>query len=209
MASFTIVGVGTGTEQYIIPQAVNKIKEADVLIGGERNLIPWQGNENKKYFIIKPPLEKVVTWIKEYYQNYKVVVLVSGDPGFYSLLNYLAQYFKKEEIQVIPGISSIQMAFARLALSWHDAVLLNLHGRSLETLDKYINYSKIALLTDPENNPRQIYQYLKEKGRYKGTIHICTNLGYPDEAVQTMQLTEPFTLTISDVKPTVMVILNE
>ena len=58
-----------------------------------------------------------------------VVVMVSGDPGYYSLLDALRRGFPQEAIQVIPGISSFQLAFARLALPWHEAELLSFHGR--------------------------------------------------------------------------------
>ncbi|MDN5323943.1 MAG: cobalt-precorrin-7 (C5)-methyltransferase [Clostridia bacterium] len=209
MASFTIVGTGTGTGQYIIPEAKQVIQGADVLIGGERNLAPWLGHTRKKYYVIKSPLIDVIKWIKKHYHQEKVVVLVSGDPGFYSLLTFLANYFPREEIQVIPGISSMQVAFARLSLPWHDAVLLNLHGRSLHTLDKYIHFPKMALLTDPINNPEKICNYLLSKGRNYGLIHICTNLGYPDENIKTLRLNEVFSLSDDNKDPTVMVILDE
>lgn len=209
MATFTIVGTGTGTPQYMLPLALEIIETADVLIGGERNLAPWQGLKDKKFFYIKSPLHEVVKIIKRYYHSEKVVILVSGDPGFYSLLNYLSKHFERSEIKVIPGISSVQVAFARLSLPWHDAVLLNLHGRELNILDPFLQQDKIALLTDPVNNPQKIYEYLLAKGKKQGIIHVCTNLGYENEEIKTLKIEESLVENLYITQPTVMVIMNE
>ncbi|MFZ7102591.1 MAG: precorrin-6y C5,15-methyltransferase (decarboxylating) subunit CbiE [Peptococcaceae bacterium] len=209
MASFTIVGTGAGTEQYMIPLAVNEIARADVLIGGERNLRPWLGAEDKKFFAIKSSLGEIVELINSYYAKEKVVVLVSGDPGFYSLLNFLSKHFPRDEIKVIPGISSVQIAFAKLSLPWQDAVLLNLHGRDLSILDPFIQHPKIALLTDPVNNPGVIYDYFYLNGRNRGVIYICTKLGYPDEKIKAIKINGCRLEELETNEPTVMVITNE
>ena len=127
MGHFTIVGTGLGIKEYILPQGIKAIEEADVLIAGERNLEPWLYLKKENY-IIKSNLQEIISKIEKEYVNKKIVVLVSGDPGFYSLLNYISRFFSRQEIKIIPGISSMQMAFAKAGLSWHDAILLNLHG---------------------------------------------------------------------------------
>jgi len=210
LAFFTIVGTGTGTEQYLVPHAKSVIENADILIGGERNLTPWLKKKEKTCYVIKTPLIETVNIIRSHYEQKSVVVLVSGDPGFYSILNFLNKHFPKEELIVIPGISSIQIAFARLAIAWQDAILLNLHGRSLEILDNHINETKLALLTDPINNPQTICQYLIEKGRIKGLAHICSRLGYPNEKIITINLNGNEYLELNNLAfPIVVVITDE
>jgi len=210
LAFVTIVGTGPGTQQYLIPEARQAIENADVLIGGERNLIPWIEQGQKKFYVIKTPVIEVVDRIKEHYQQEKVVILVSGDPGFYSILSFLTKYFDKKELKVIPGISSIQIAFARLSLAWHDAVLLNLHGRYLNILDNHLHEPKLALLTDFNNDPLTICQYLITKGRKHGLVYICSKLGYPEEKIITINLREEKLLIPEKVaSPVVMVIIDE
>jgi len=210
LAFITIVGIGPGTEQYLIPEAREAIENADVLIGGERNLIPWMEQRGKKFYVIKTPVIEVVHRIKEHYQKEKVVILVSGDPGFYSILSFLTKYFDKKELRVIPGISSIQIAFARLSLTWHDAALLNLHGRSLNILDNHLFEPKLALLTDFKNDPLTICQYLITRGRKQGLVHICSKLGYPDEKIITINLGEEKLFIPERIaSPIVMVIIDE
>ncbi|MFZ5943614.1 MAG: precorrin-6y C5,15-methyltransferase (decarboxylating) subunit CbiE [Bacillota bacterium] len=190
MASFTIVGTGTGTEDYIIPIARKTIEEAEVIIGGERNIFPWKEGSNKEFYIIKSPIVDAVKIIKENFCRKKVVVLVSGDPGFYSMLNFLSKYFSRDEMIVIPGVSSIQVAFSRLALSWHDAVFVNIHGRPLSSLDQYIYFPKIAVLTDPENQPANIIKHFKRKNRVQGKVFVCINLGYVNESIIEVNLAD-------------------
>ena len=69
---------------------------------------------------------------------------MSGDPGYYSLLDALKRDFPSGLIEVIPGLSAMQLAFARLALPWHEASLLSFHGRRPD--DKELIYSKGRIL---------------------------------------------------------------
>ena len=60
----------------------------------------------------------------------RVAVLVSGDPGLYSLAQNVVRRFGREHCEVVPAVSSVQVAFARLGLDWADARILSAHGRT-------------------------------------------------------------------------------
>jgi precorrin-6y C5,15-methyltransferase (decarboxylating) CbiE subunit len=60
----------------------------------------------------------------------RVAVLVSGDPGLYSLAQSLVRRVGRQCCEIVPGVSSVQVAFARLALDWSDARILSAHGRT-------------------------------------------------------------------------------
>lgn len=208
MGTFTIVGTGMGSKDYMLSAGLKAIEEADILIGGERNLQDWL-SLNKENIIIKKNLSQIPQKIKENYKEKKVVVLLSGDPGFYSLLTYLSRYFNRKEIKVIPALSSMQMAFAKVSLSWHDAVLLNLHGRNLEKIGQHLEENKIGLLTDPVNNPLEIIQFIREKSQKNFTVFICSNLGYNNESVQEFKIEDWRQISIDKSLPAVMILLDE
>lgn len=208
MENFTIVGTGLGIKEYILPQGISAIEDADILIAGERNLEPWLYLQKESY-IIKSNLSEIVSIIKNNYKVKKVVILVSGDPGFYSLLNYISKFFNRKEIKIIPGISSMQMAFAKAGLSWHDAVLLNLHGRKLEILNDFLGENKIGMLTDPVNNPLKVCQHIVSMTSRNFTVLICINLGYNNEDILEFKINEYEKIVINEQLPAVMILIDE
>jgi precorrin-6y C5,15-methyltransferase (decarboxylating) CbiE subunit len=178
-----IVGVGPGAEDYLTPLARRKIEEADILVGSPRLTGLFPGKESRGLdFSGEPPA--TAQFILENRRRKRLAVLVSGDPGLYSFLGVLARYLKPEEYEVIPGISSVQLAFARLGESWENAFVFSIHGRGLEGLIEAVKeHSKVALLTDGHISPRDIASYLIEGGVSDRELVVCRNLSYPDESI--------------------------
>jgi len=190
----SVIGIGPGSLEYLLPVALNKVKEADVLVGGNRALELFK-SLNKETFKIKGDLKAIINYINNLSPDKKVAVLVSGDPGFYSFLNYLKENYPGENIKVIPGISSIQIAFARIKSSWHDACLISLHGRRRENLGRFLEeklreYPKVAILTDSRLTPDGVARLLLEEGFKERTSYVLTDLTMPSEKVKEIPLTE-------------------
>ena len=178
-----IVGVGPGNPGYITPGARNTIAGADVLVGGERLLRDFAGPDKKQY-IIKNNLPEMVDFIKEQRNRCKVVVLASGDPTFYGIVEFLKKHFRADELVICPGLSSVQVACARLCISWHDAVLYSVHGRSMEGLVDLVRYNhKVIVLTDPKRNPGIIAGQLVAAGIRDRRLYVCEQLSYEDERI--------------------------
>ena len=135
-------------------------------------------------------IDGVMAFIRTHLAFADVVVMVSGDPGYFSLLDALRGTFPEELIDVIPGISAIQFAFARLALPWHDAELLSFHGRVPEAKDlAYRPGRKVGFLTDERQDSQYVATMLHfydwpEDARFS----ICARLSYDDETIETMTL---------------------
>ena len=75
---------------------------------------------------------EIVKWLREQEELETAAVLMSGDTGFYSGTKKLVSLLEEEtdwEIEVIPGISSLQYFCAKIKVSWEDAKVLSLHGR--------------------------------------------------------------------------------
>lgn len=198
-----VVGIGPGSEAYILPEALRVIKDAKVLVGGKRALEQYAqhsfAEDNKGFhghdqilMPIEKDIHKVLNFIREKLEYYDVVVMVSGDPGYYSMLDALRRRFVADIIQVIPGISSMQMAFARLALPWHDAELLSFHGRiPSEARLVYEPGRLLGMLTDLKYNSASIAQLLLDKGWPAETaMYVCSRLSYADEQIRETSLQE-------------------
>lgn len=186
-----VVGIGPGNPAYVLPVALQKIKEATVLIGGTRALAEF-GNPKQEQFPIKSSVQVVIDYIKTKLSSTDVVVMVSGDPGYYSMLHSLRQNFNHKIIEVIPGISAMQLAFAKLSLPWQNAILASFHGRMPEPWQIEYQPGKIVgMLTDNKFDTMRICQYLIEHGWPQDTTaHICARLSYPDESIVTTTLAE-------------------
>ena len=121
-----VAGIGPGNPAYLLPKAQNTIANARILVGGRRALEDF-AHPAAKTCAIGADIPGVLAFICTSLAENDVVVMVSGDPGYYSLLDALRRTFPLDQIEVIPGISSLQLAFSRLALPWHNARLLSFH----------------------------------------------------------------------------------
>jgi len=107
------------------------------------------------------------------------VVLASGDPGFFGIVRALRR--AGLEPAVLPALSSVAHAFARLGLPWDDALVVSAHGRDLRrAVNACRAHRKVAILTGPDAGPAELAKALRETGR---RLVVCSRLGYPDERV--------------------------
>lgn len=180
----TVVGVGPGSPDYLTPAAVGAVAEAKFLIGGKRALDLFKHLKAVK-FTITGDLAELESFLRKI-RGQPAAVLVSGDPGFYSLLPWLKRRFPGEEIRVVPGISSVQMAFARLGATWENASFLSLHGRDLGLLEPFLpslsqGAAMLVLLTGGLNTPGAVGRYLADRGLGDLPVWVGTALGCPGE----------------------------
>ena len=78
-------------------------------------------DKGQKQFIIRADMNAVMDFIGRELRTQDVVVMVSGDPGYYSMLDAVRRHFEDKPIKVIPGLSSMQVAFAKLGMPWQEA----------------------------------------------------------------------------------------
>jgi len=110
-----------------------------------------------------------------------VVVLASGDPGFFGIVRLLGARFGRENLLVLPGLSSVALAFARAGLSWDDAVTVSAHGRDpRRAINVCRAHPKVAVLTSPDFGPPHLVEALDGLGR---TFVVAEKLGEADERV--------------------------
>ena len=179
-----VAGIGPGNPDYIVPAARRAIEEAAVLVGGSRALADF-ARDGQATMTVRRDIPAVLAFVRDRLKTTDIVVMVSGDPGYFSLLDALRRDFPLECLQVIPGISSVQLAFSRLALPWHGARLLSMHGRMPEKAElAYAPGAVLGILTDAVHNSRTIAQLLLQLGWPAETeLFICARLSYADEKI--------------------------
>ena len=185
-----IVGCGPGQKAFIPPKAIYNVKKADILVGSRRLLKLFSGIEAQK-IILEKNYQMLANRIADWSCTKKVVVLVSGDPCFFSYTKILLKTIGRESCVIIPGISSMQLAFAAIGESWDDACFISLHGRNAEDTQltkKVRDHNKVGILTDSKNSPAVIARQLLKEGIRNRCMYICENLSLPEESVRQMDL---------------------
>ncbi|AKN73969.1 precorrin-6Y C5,15-methyltransferase [Streptomyces sp. PBH53] len=148
----TVVGTGTGAP---VPEDV--LAGAALVVGGRRHLdaVRLPGGVER---VVLGPLAPALDTIAGYVcKELPVVVLASGDPGFFGIVRALAERFGSGLLDVRPGVSSVAAAFARIGLPWDDAVVVSAHGRELRTAVNVCRARpKVAVLTGPGAGPAEL-----------------------------------------------------
>ncbi|MBW7898637.1 putative cobalt-precorrin-6Y C(5)-methyltransferase [Candidatus Brocadiaceae bacterium B188] len=203
-----IVGCGPGLKAYISPKALYNIKKADILVGSRRLLKLFPGVDAEKV-VLEKNYRIMTQKIAEWSCLRQVVILVSGDPCFFSYTQMVVRKMGRERCTIIPGISSIQLAFAAAGESWDDACFISLHGRSdkYEHLIKKVReHHKVGILTDHKNTPAVIAHQLLKNGIQKRQMFICKNLSLPEESIHETDLASAIQVPTSGT--TVVIIKN-
>lgn len=180
MNKFYVVGIGPGHPDYLLPRARKLIDQADVIIGGKRN-IGSVGCDKQELVYITADLSLVKAYIDEHRATKTIVMIVSGDTGFYSMLSFVRRNYKDEAFEVVPGISSMQYMFSAIKKPWQDAFVGSVHGRELDIPILTKEYQLIGLLTDYKNTPAIIAKTLAKKGKFR--IYVGERLSYEDECI--------------------------
>ncbi|WP_369713314.1 precorrin-6y C5,15-methyltransferase (decarboxylating) subunit CbiE [Leptotrichia sp. HSP-342] len=185
-----VLGLGPGNLDYTLPVVLKEIEKSDVIIGGKRHIESLgKYAENKEYCYINADLQRVLDFIKEN-RDKKMSLILSGDTGFYSMLTFMRKHFEASELNVIPGISSIQYMFAKISDYWNNAFVSSVHGRNTEYVGKLREYGKIGLLTDKKNTPQRIAEEVVKAGITEATIYVGENLSYENEKIWEMPVKE-------------------
>ncbi|HCM89681.1 MAG TPA: cobalt-precorrin-7 (C(5))-methyltransferase [Vagococcus sp.] len=181
MAMITVTGIGPGEVSLLLNRVLDEIEQSDIVIGSSRQLdvVPVTFTGVKKE-LPKKLLELEVFLQKE--KDKKVVILASGEPLLYGIGNWMMTKFEAKDIQIIPGISSMQYMFSQLKLSMNDTYFTSSHGKE-PNYDLIFSLSKVALVTDEKTGPYQLAEEIRRRG-LKRTIFIGENLSYPNENIR-------------------------
>jgi cobalt-precorrin-7 (C5)-methyltransferase len=179
-----LVGCGPGAVEYLTDAARHAVAGAEVLIGAPRLLEMFPADDTTRIAVRGDTEATLAAIAEQRAAGRSIAVLTSGDPGLCSLATPILKRFGRAECTVIPGVSSVQVAFARLGLDWADARVLSAHGRAptvaAETLSPF---DKIAVLAGTP----QATRWAAEAARALGDSHaawLCENLTLADERIR-------------------------
>lgn len=175
----TVLGIGPGNPQEMLVGTRDYLRQADQVIGSARQLAVFSDLPKAKQKRL-PHLAELKTYLEAHKQD-QIVLLASGDPLLYGIGSWVKRNFSASEVEIVPGISSIQYMFNRLQLSMNDCYLTSSHGRQPD-FDFLLRHQKIAMVTDSVIGPYQIAQAIKAHQQHR-LIYIGERLSYPNEKI--------------------------
>lgn len=202
-----LVGAGPGDPELLTVKAQRLIAQADVILYAN-SLIPEQilvGARPEAELIPTADhvLEKILPLLMERIQAGKMVVrLQSGDPCLYSTLHEQLQALLAANIpvEVSPGISAFQLAAAKLQVELtvpelvQTIILTRISGRThvpdTEELSQLAAHQASLCLYLSARHVEKAQAQLLAHYSPETTVAICYRLGWPDEQIYRVPLSE-------------------
>ncbi len=176
-----IIGVLDDGEKSLTPACLETIRRADVVIGGTRSLSLFKDlfSDDALFHDLTGCLGRVPEWVSAAQEKgQRVIVLATGDPLCHGIGSYLIDKLGAKRCRVLPNLSTLQLACAKMGLAWQQLRICSVHSRDAgewETgagqehgfyplLQAVREHDLIAVFTSPENTPDRVARMLLSEG---------------------------------------------
>ncbi len=107
------------------------------------------------------------------------IILSTGDP----MVSGLGSMYSEYEVEIIPGVSSVQLALARLKIDLCETIVFDFHSR-IKSIDEIISAlklnRKVLILGSKRIDLRSLIRVAKDFGK---NVYVLENLGYSNERI--------------------------
>lgn len=190
MSRIHIIGIGSDGLAGLTARAREILLSADLVLGSDQSL-EMLGEIKGERHAVGSDLSTTVRLLESNLGKKRMAVAASGDPLFYGVARYLCDRLGADHFEVLPHVSSMQLAFARIKQSWEEAYLTNLANHPLETvLDRIRVAETVGLFTTEKESPPVVARTLLARGLDYFWMYVCENLGAPDERVSQGELAD-------------------
>lgn len=190
-----IVGIGMGSRGSLTNAAADAILKSSVVFGAARmnecasSVVEDAGYEMPSFVETISP-NTIVSYLEGHVDagwDVAACVLCSGDTGFFSLattlMRRLAEMDPQPEIELVPGITTVQHLAARIGRPWQGVCLASAHGRDCNVLAEVLLHEEVFLLTGGDQTPRTIIGDLANAGLGDVEVVVGERLSYEDETI--------------------------
>lgn len=224
MAKLTIVGIGY---KPLEPKARRAIATAGVILGSRRLCEVFAGYPQyakaRERVLRIDSVDDTMEHIRKAFEAgmKEIVLLGSGDPFFFGIGRRAVQEFGRETVEIIPDLSSLQVAFSRAKEPWDDALVISLHAGPNPDKRRRLKYDladvpgllekhdTLGILTDKEHGPSVIAAFLAASAPRPGELllYVGERMGYRDEKMTSGTVEEIAAMCFVD--PNVLIIRRE
>jgi len=176
-----VVGIGEDGMEGLTPAARAVVEAADVIVGGDRHH-RLSDAVTAERLAWPSPFDAMIETLRGL-RGRRAVVLVTGDPLWFSVGARIGRAIPPAEIVYHPQLSAFQLASARMGWSLADVETLTVHGRPVEQMIAFIQPgARLLVLTTGAETPARIAAFLTERGFGQSRMTVLAAMGGKDEA---------------------------
>lgn len=171
-----IVGIGEDGMDGLSPVTRAVVEAAEVIVGGDRHHT-LSINPDADRIAWPSPFDAMIETL-ENLKGKRAVVLVTGDPLWFSVGARIGRAIPANELVFHPQLSAFQLASARMGWSLADVETLTVHGRPVEQMIAFIQPDqRLIVLTTGAETPAQIAKFLTDRGFGKSRMTVLAAMG--------------------------------
>ena len=188
-----IAGIGPGSPGFITPKVLDAVKAAEVVVGWQLTLDAVSAHLDGKTVLVEEVgnYPQVVMKGAELCRRGKpTIVLTTGDACVSAALEEILGAFKGADVEVIPGISSVQLAAGHAGVTLEESVVVSFHKLgSIPKRLRWVTYALergrnvICLLDEDFPASWVAQQLLARRVRTVKEAVVCQSLSLPDQKV--------------------------
>ena len=177
----TVVGIGADGWDGLTDAARDTLRAADVLLGAPRHLQLVPALDGQRRMSWPAPLRARLPALLDELAGVKIAALASGDPLLSGVAATLIEQFGAEQVAVIPTVSSVALARARLGWTAESTAVLRA-GDVYTVLRELAPGRRVLVLSWDDNTPAKLAALLSERGYGASPMTVFGDLGGPDES---------------------------
>lgn len=176
-----VVGIGEDGIAGLAPPARAVIEAAEVIVGAERHHRLTAAITAER--IAWPSPFDAMTETLSGLRGRRAVVLVTGDPLWYSAGALLLRALPASEIAFHPALSAFQLAACRMGWPLAGVETLTVHGRPAALVIPFVQpFARLLILANGPETPAEIAALLRIRGYGPARLTVLSAVGGPDEA---------------------------
>jgi precorrin-6Y C5,15-methyltransferase (decarboxylating) len=177
----TVVGIGADGWPSLSPEARDALTTAAAIAGSPRQLALLPELTARRVPLPSPLLEHLDELVRD---NPGLCVLASGDPTLHGIGATLARRLGPAAVRIVPGVSSVALACARLGWPQHETTVVSLVSQPPEaTLAAMQPGARLVVLCHDRSTPAQVARLLADHGWGASELAVLEQLGSPEERV--------------------------
>ena len=181
----TVVGIGADGWDGLTDAARDALRGAAAIAGSPRQLALLPELRARRVPLPSPLLEHLDHLVRD---NPGLCILASGDPMLKGIGATLARRLGPSELRVIPAVSSVALACARLGWPEHEVTVVSLVGRPPETVLAALQPgARLLVLCRDRTTPALTAKLLTAAGWGASELSVLEQLGGTAERVSAAQ----------------------